>query len=148
MVELFRFVRTYFQPVFEFPMLFHLTHWIQLFGNEMMRKNVRQSLPEHLVGARVHYVMVSKVQWKPFCHPGLSREWLAGLLQCIQLFFSQTWFDFQRSVSHSTSPKFLGKTPYFLRKPRICFLGPKKKQFFWTSLSRWWKRTQKSEFRP
>ena len=44
-------------------------------------------------------------------------------LQCIQLFFSQTLFDFKRLVSHSISPKFSGKIPFVLSKPRIFFLG-------------------------
>ena len=48
-------------------------------------------------------------------------------IQCIQLFFSQTLFDFKRLVSHSISPKFSGKIPYVLSKPRICFLGSKDK---------------------
>ena len=70
-------------------------------------------------------------------------------LQCIQNFFSQTLFDFKRMVSHSISPKFSGKIPYVLSKPRICFLGSKDKTvLFWTGLSRSGKRTQKSEFRP
>ena len=33
--------------------------------------------------------------------------------------FSQTLFDFKRMVSHSISPKFSGKIPYVLSKPRI-----------------------------
>ena len=37
-------------------------------------------------------------------------------VQCIQLFFSQTLFDFKRLVSHSISPKFSGKIPYVLSK--------------------------------
>ena len=48
-------------------------------------------------------------------------------LQCIQKFFFQTLFDFKRMVSHSISPKFSGKIPYVLSKPRICFLGSKDK---------------------
>ena len=49
------------------------------------------------------------------------------LLQCIQKFFSQILFDFIRMVSHSISPKFSGKIPYVLSKPRIYFLGSKDK---------------------
>ena len=41
--------------------------------------------------------------------------------------FSQILFDFKRMVSHSISPKFSGKIPYVLSKPRICFLGSKDK---------------------
>ena len=47
------------------------------------------------------------------------------LLQCIQKFFSQILFYFKRTVSHSISPKFSGKIPYVLSKPRIFFLGSK-----------------------
>ena len=36
-------------------------------------------------------------------------------------FFSQILFDLKRMVSHSISPKFSGKIPYVLSKPRICF---------------------------
>ena len=36
------------------------------------------------------------------------------LVQCIQLFFSQTLFEFKRLVSYSISPKFSGKIPYVL----------------------------------
>ena len=50
-------------------------------------------------------------------------------LQCIRKFLSQTLFDFKRMVSHSISPKFSGKIPYVLSKPRICFLGSKDKKF-------------------
>ena len=56
--------------------------------------------------------------------------WLyPDVLQCIQNFFAQILFDFIRMVSHSISPKFSGKIPYVLSKPRICFWGPKIKQF-------------------
>ena len=41
--------------------------------------------------------------------------------------FSQILFDFKRMVSYSISPKFSGKIPYVLSKPRICFLGSKDK---------------------
>ena len=41
--------------------------------------------------------------------------------------FSQILFDFIRMVSHSIFPKFSGKIPYVLSKPRICFLGSKDK---------------------
>ena len=49
-------------------------------------------------------------------------------IQCIQLSFSQTLFDFKRLVFHSISPKFSGEIPYVLSKPRICFLGSKDKR--------------------
>ena len=52
------------------------------------------------------------------------------LVQCIQKFFSQILFDFKRMVSYSISPKFSGKIPYVLSKPRICFLGSKDKTVF------------------
>ena len=52
---------------------------------------------------------------------------LRSNVQCIQLFFSQILFDFKRMDSHSISPKFSGKIPYVLSKPRICFLGSKDK---------------------
>ena len=63
------------------------------------------------------------------------------LVQCIQLFFSQTLFNFKRLVSHSISPKFSGKIPYVFSKHRICFWGPKIKVLFQTSFSRSGKRT-------
>ena len=50
-----------------------------------------------------------------------------NVVQCIQKFFSQILFDFKRMVSYSISPKFSGKIPYVLSKPRICFLGSKDK---------------------
>ena len=56
-------------------------------------------------------------------------QFQSHVVQCIQLFFSQTLFDFQWSVSRSISTKFSGKTPYVLSKPQICFLGSKEKQF-------------------
>ena len=56
-----------------------------------------------------------------------SINWSLQNVQCIQKFFSQTLFDFKRMVSHSISPKFSGKIPYVLSKPRICFLGSKDK---------------------
>ena len=51
------------------------------------------------------------------------RPWGQWDVQCIQKYFSQTLFDFNRMVSHLISPKFSGRIPYVLSKPRICFLG-------------------------
>ena len=42
--------------------------------------------------------------------------------------FSQILFDFKRMVFRSIIPKFSGKIPYVLSKPRICFLGSKDKK--------------------
>ena len=64
--------------------------------------------------------------WKRLRNMGFGDK--GFLVQFIQLFFSQTLFDFYRLVSHSTSPKFSGKISYVLGKPRICFLGSKDKQ--------------------
>ena len=47
--------------------------------------------------------------------------------------FFQTLFDFKRLVSHSISPKYSGKIPYVLSKPRICFLGSKDNEPFSTA---------------
>ena len=43
-----------------------------------------------------------------------------------EIFFPNL-FDFKRMVSHSISPKFSGKIPYVLSKPRNCFLGSNNK---------------------
>ena len=40
-------------------------------------------------------------------------------LQCIQKFFSQTLFDFKKSISGTIELKFSGKTLYAILQPRI-----------------------------
>ena len=95
--------------------------------------------------------MVSKFQRKPFClatQRDPQNDWTAtqNRVNCTTVhseIFSQTFFDFKRMVSHSISPKFSGKIPYVLSKPRICSLGSKDKTvLFLTGLSRSEKRTQ------
>ena len=43
-------------------------------------------------------------------------------LQCIQKFFSQTLFDFKKSISGPIELKFSGKTLYAILWPRISSL--------------------------
>ena len=48
---------------------------------------------------------------------------LQVVLQCIQKFFSQTLFDFKKSISGPIELKFSGKTLYAILLPRIFFGG-------------------------
>ena len=60
-------------------------------------------------------VVILRPHWK--CK---NKSWRTSFTVHSEI-FSQTLFDFKRMVSHSISPKFSGKIPYVLSKPRICF---------------------------